>query len=150
MAECLHDNRFSRRHFAHRLWRSIIRLSNYLAHNMLHLRILLLAMLLGLHLPLAAQVYRSVDAEGNVTFSDQPTEGSEAVTIEQPNLSDPVKVPPAQPEPAVEPTPQVATESAPAPSQDQLSDDQYDNDGGAAYWGYRRHLDPVRPHPRHR
>lgn len=31
--------------------------------------------------PAAAEVYRNVDAQGNVTFSDEPSEGSEAVEV---------------------------------------------------------------------
>jgi len=78
------------------------------------LRILLPALLLGLCLPAAGQqVYRSTDAQGNITFSDKPTSGSEAVTIDAPNVADPVAVPPpsAAPEPPPEPKP--AIEAAP-------------------------------------
>lgn len=46
----------------------------------------LLCLLLGLCLPWAgaqaATVYRSIDAEGNVVFTDQPTENSERVELE--------------------------------------------------------------------
>lgn len=31
--------------------------------------------------PVAAKVYRNVDAQGNVTFSDEPTKGAEAVEV---------------------------------------------------------------------
>lgn len=31
--------------------------------------------------PVAAEVYRNVDAQGNVTFSDEPSKGSEAVKV---------------------------------------------------------------------
>lgn len=38
-------------------------------------------LLCALALPASAEVYRNVDAYGNVTFSDEPTEGSEAVDV---------------------------------------------------------------------
>ena len=84
---------------------------------MLKFRILLPALLLGLCLPvMAQQVYRSTDAQGNVMFSDTPTQGSETITIGAPNIADSVKVPPPQPEQAIEPKPEVANEeTAPAP-----------------------------------
>ena len=31
--------------------------------------------------PALAEVYRTVDAQGNVTFSDEPSEGAEAITV---------------------------------------------------------------------
>lgn len=42
----------------------------------------------------AQQVYEQVDSEGNASFSDQPTPGSQAVVIE-PNVVDTEKPPPA-------------------------------------------------------
>lgn len=80
------------------------------------LRILLPALLLSLCLPAAAQqVYRSSDAQGNITFSDKPTSGSEAVTIDAPNVADPVAVPPPSATPVAqpEPEPKPAIEAAP-------------------------------------
>ena len=98
---------------------------------MLKIRILLPALLLGLCLPvMAQQVYRSTDAQGNVVFSDKPTQGSETVDINAPNIADSVKVPAPQPEQAVEPKPEVAKkETAPAPEgespsiQDEVDDE---------------------------
>ena len=55
-----------------------------------------------------SQVYRSTDAEGNVTFSDQPTANSEKEDIPDTNVGDAVKVPP--PEPVVEPEPKIVAE----------------------------------------
>ncbi len=55
----------------------------------------------------AQQVYESTDEQGNVTFSDTPTEGSREVTIDAPNLGDAVKVPP--------PSPDTQTQEAPKP-----------------------------------
>jgi hypothetical protein len=42
----------------------------------MHTRILLTIMLLGSALPCTSEVIRSVDKDGNVTFSDQPVPGS--------------------------------------------------------------------------
>ena len=42
---------------------------------------ILAAALILLTGPAAAEVYRNVDAQGNVTFSDEPSEGSEAVQV---------------------------------------------------------------------
>jgi hypothetical protein len=78
------------------------------------LRILLPALLLGICLPVMAQeVYRSTDAQGNIVFSDTPTQGSETVVIDTPNISDPVKVPPPSATPAPAPKPKPA--AAPLP-----------------------------------
>ncbi len=80
------------------------------------IRILLPALLLGLCLPASAQqVYRSTDAQGNITFSDKRTAGSETVTIDAPNVADPVAAPPPSATPAPEPAPEPkpAIEAAP-------------------------------------
>ena len=71
---------------------------------------------LAMTLPAFAQVYRSTDAEGNVTFSDQPTSESEAVNVPPTNVGDSVEVPPPAPEPAPElkPEPEIATEKLPS------------------------------------
>lgn len=82
-----------------------------------NLRILLPALLLGLCLPVKAQqVYRSIDAEGNVVFSDTPSAGSKTVDIQAPNLADSVKVPPPPAAPAASATPAAATKPTPQPS----------------------------------
>ena len=60
---------------------------------MIKFRVLLLPLLLGLSCTASAQVYKSTDAEGNVTYSDTPSTGSEAVQVEEANVADPVKVP---------------------------------------------------------
>lgn len=83
-----------------------------------NLRILLPALLLTLGLPaMAQQVYRSTDAGGNVVFSDKPTPGSETITIDTPNIADPVRIPPASatPAPAPAPKPEPVIEAVPAP-----------------------------------
>ena len=71
------------------------------------LRLLTLFLLFGLTPPIAAQVYQSTDEDGNVTFSDQPTDDSKKVTIQESNIADPVEVPPPAPEPEPEPEPDV-------------------------------------------
>ena len=71
-----------------------------------------------------AQVYKSYDADGNVVFSDKPTQGSQEVEVTKPNLSDSFEIPPssqaesppetppeAEPEPETE-TPPVAEEGS--------------------------------------
>ena len=42
---------------------------------------LVAAMLVVLASPAGAEVYRNVDAYGNVTFSDEPSDGSEAIEV---------------------------------------------------------------------
>lgn len=67
-------------------------------------RVLLFALLLGLSCTTFAQVYKSIDAEGNVTFSDSPAGGGEVYRIPEINVADPVEVPeyvPPAPKPKV-------------------------------------------------
>jgi hypothetical protein len=53
-----------------------------------------------------AEIYESVDAEGNPVFTDTPTVGAEEVKLQQENIADAVKVPPQPaPEPGAEPPP---------------------------------------------
>jgi hypothetical protein len=92
---------------------------------MLNFRILLPALLLGLCLPvMAQQVYRSTDAQGNIMFSDTPTQGSETVTIDAPNIADSVKAPPPEPEQA----PEVANEETAPKSESTSIQDEVDNE----------------------
>lgn len=53
--------------------------------------------LLSLHGVARAQVYKSYDDEGNVVFSDKPTQGGKEVKINKPNLSDSFEIPPPPP-----------------------------------------------------
>lgn len=46
------------------------------------MRILLLIPVFFISLPLSAEVYRSVDEDGNVIFSDQPSPGAEEIKID--------------------------------------------------------------------
>lgn len=64
-----------------------------------------------------AQVYKSYDADGNVVFSDKPTQRSQEIDISKPNLSDSFDVPsppavesPAEAKPEVDSEPEPATQ----------------------------------------
>ena len=83
----------------------------------------------------AQQVYQSVDEQGNVSFSDTPTSGSKAVTIEAPNLSDAVETPPPSQEAETAPAPasQPATASGEVPADLSTIDDDDDYDDGDWY-----------------
>jgi hypothetical protein len=60
-----------------------------------------------------AQVYKSYDANGNVIFSDKPTQRSQEVDVTKPNVSDSFEIPPPSAEPSSETKPE--TESKPEP-----------------------------------
>jgi hypothetical protein len=67
-----------------------------------------LACVIAIALSAAAQaeIYESVDAEGNPVFTDTPTAGAEEVELQQGNIADSVKVPPQPtPEPGAKPPP---------------------------------------------
>jgi hypothetical protein len=81
--------------------------------------------LIGFSLAAHAQVYRSTDADGNVTFSDQPTPESEKVNVPAPNVGDSVDVPPPAPTPVVEPKPEIAIEELPPELEGELSGTNY-------------------------
>lgn len=67
-------------------------------------RISLFALMFVLSGPAFAQVYKSTDADGNVTFSDTPTSEGEEVQVNEANVADPVEVPEnTSPPPAPEP-----------------------------------------------
>lgn len=110
--------------------------------KMIKYRVLLFPLLLCLSCTAFAQVYKSTDAEGNVTFSDTPTDGGEAVEVEPTNVADPVKVPEnTSPAPAPEPK-VVKTERPPEVT---VEKDYGDDDG---YYGVRPRL-KARRHKRH-
>ena len=88
------------------------------------LRILFFSALLAINFPVVAQVYKSTDADGNVTYSDQPSADSEQVDVPEPNVGDAVKVPESAPAPAPAPEPAVAKEKKP----DDLWDEQSSGD----------------------
>ena len=78
-----------------------------------------------------AQVYKSYDADGNVVFSDKPTQDSREVEITKPNLSDSFEIPPPPPaESPPETKPEAESEPEP-PTQPIADDDSADtnNDG---------------------
>jgi len=77
--------------------------------------------LLGFSLAAHAQVYQSTDAEGNVTFSDQPMPESEEVIVPETNVGDSVEVPPPAPTPVVEPKPEIVIEELPPELEGELS-----------------------------
>jgi Domain of unknown function (DUF4124) len=61
-----------------------------------------------------AQVYKSYDADGNVIFSDKPTQRSQEVDITKPNVSDSFEIPPPPPaEPPLETKPEAKSEPEP-------------------------------------
>jgi hypothetical protein len=64
-----------------------------------------------------AQVYKSYDADGNVIFSDKPTQDSREVEVTKPNVSDSYEIPPPSPaespletKPEAEPEPEPVTQ----------------------------------------
>ena len=99
--------------------------------NLQKLSLIVLASLSTLCLNATAQVYRSTDTQGNVSFSDTPTPGSEAVNIGEPNLSDAVEVPPPSSEPAPKPEPK------PAPATQQSQPEMGNDDDGSGWYGRR-------------
>ena len=76
--------------------------------------------LLGFSLAAHAQVYKSTDADGNVTFSDQPTPEGKEVKVPETNVGDSVDVPPPALEAVVEPKPEIKIEELPAELQGEL------------------------------
>ena len=78
-----------------------------------------------------AQVYKSYDADGNVVFSDKPTQSSKEVDVTKPNVSDSFEIPPPPPaESALETKPEA--ESEPEPVTQPIADDDSadtNNDG---------------------
>jgi hypothetical protein len=99
---------------------------------MIKFRVLLFPVFLCLSCTAFAQVYKSTDDEGNVTFSDTPTDGGEAVEVEPTNVADPVKVPVNTAPP---PAPQPKVVKTERPPEAPVARD-YDDDGG--YYGNRR------------
>jgi hypothetical protein len=76
-----------------------------------------------------AQVYKSYDADGNVVFSDKPTQGSTEIEVTKPNLSDSFVIPPSsQAESPPETNPEPEPEPITQPIADEDSADT-NNDG---------------------
>jgi hypothetical protein len=109
---------------------------------MIKCRVLLFPVFLCLSSTTFAQVYKSTDAEGNVTFSDTPSDGSKAVEVEKTNVADPVEVPENK-SPAPAPEPKVVKTERPP---DVTVEKDYGDDDG--YVGVRPRQ-RVRRHRRH-
>ncbi len=78
-----------------------------------------------------AQVYKSYDADGNVVFSDKPTQRGKEVEITKPNLSDSFEIPPPPPTESP-PETKPEAESEPEPVTQPIADDDpadTNNDG---------------------
>jgi hypothetical protein len=60
-----------------------------------------------------AQVYKSYDADGNVIFSDTPTQRSQEVDISKPNVGDSFEIPPPSAESSSEAEPETKPEPEP-------------------------------------
>jgi hypothetical protein len=97
------------------------------------LRALLYLLLLGSSCTVFAQVYESTDAEGNKSFSDTPSAGSQEIVIPETNTGNAVKVPKPEPEPA--PKPEVVEQPATPP---EAVEGDYNN-GSGNYYRHRRH-----------
>jgi hypothetical protein len=81
-----------------------------------------------------AQVYKSYDADGNVVFSDKPTQDSREVEVTKPNVSDSFEIPPPPPpvESTLETKPEAEPEPEPEPVTQPIADDDSadtNNDG---------------------
>jgi hypothetical protein len=73
-----------------------------------------------------AQVYKSYDANGNVVFSDKPTQGGSEIEVSKPNLSDSFEIPPASP---ALPPPEAVPEPQPIPPKADKDSADTNNDG---------------------
>jgi len=107
---------------------------------MFRFRLVLFPVMLGLSCTALAQVYKSIDADGNVIFSDTPTTDSEEVEITAPNVGDPVEVPANVTAPKPEPK---AVEAQKRESGDELVGEVYVKDDEG-----RKRLRELRPRPR--
>ena len=97
-------------------------------------RTLFLLLLLGSSGNAFAQVYESTDAEGNKSYSDRPSAGSQEIVIPETNTGDAVKVPEPKPEPEPAPAPKVVEQPAAPP---EAVEGDYNNRGG--YYRRRHH-----------
>jgi hypothetical protein len=98
-------------------------------------RTLFLLLLLGSSCTVFAQVYESTDAEGNKSFSDTPSSGSQEIVIPETNTGDAVKVPEPKPEPEPAPKPEVVEQQVAPP---EAVEGDYNN-GSGYYYKHRRH-----------
>ena len=93
-----------------------------------------------------SEVYRSTDAEGNVTFSDQPTANSEKEDIPETNVGDAVKVPP--PAPVEESKPKIVAEEPADVPEGRLVGVEKDDNG--SNWRRRPRVEHYRRNNNHR
>ena len=95
-------------------------------------RVLLLPLLLGLSCSaFAQQVYKSTDADGNVSYSDTPSAGDQAVQVEETNVADPVNV---QKDEAFVPAPEPkVTQQKTSPRPTPEPADNAEDDGNSYY-----------------
>ena len=103
---------------------------------MLKLRTLLMLLTMGLSANSFAQVYQSTDAEGNPSFSDTPSAGSEEIELPETNVGDSVKVPEPSAEPEPKPVPKPEVVEQPAPPTEAV---EGDNDNGGGNYRRRHH-----------
>jgi hypothetical protein len=106
----------------------------YQEGNLSKLRTLLLLLLLGSSCTAFAQVYQSTDSEGNTSFSDTPSAGSQEIVIPETNTGEAVKVPEPTPEPEPAPEPKVVEQQVAPP---EAVEGDYNNGGG--YYRRRHH-----------
>ena len=99
-------------------------------------RILLVSLLLLLSGPVCAQVYKSTDSEGNVTFSDTQTNESQEVQVNEANVADPVDVPENTSPPPAPETKVIKTER---PAEVVVEQDDDDGYRGVRPWAVRHH-----------
>ena len=98
-------------------------------------RTLLLLLLLGSSCTVFAEVYESTDAEGNKSFSDTPSAGSQEIIIPETNTGDAVKVPETKPEPEPVPEPKVVEQQI-----EPTEAIEGDSHNGGGYYRRRHHL----------
>jgi hypothetical protein len=108
---------------------------------MLKLRLVLFPVLLGLSCIALAQVYKSTDADGNVSFSDSPAADSEEVKITTPNVAEPVEVPANVTPPEPPPEPKAVATQKKNPGDELVGEVYVEDDDG------RKRLRELRPRP---
>ena len=102
---------------------------------MFKLRTLLILLTMGLSANGFAQVYEATDSEGNPSFSDTPSAGSEEIELPETNVGDSVKVP----EPSAEPAPKPEVVEQPAPPLEAVEAVEGDYNNGSGNYRRRHH-----------
>ena len=98
--------------------------------SMFKLHTLLILLTMGLSANAFAQVYQSTDSEGNPSFSDTPSAGSEEIEVPETNVGDSVKVPEPSAEPEPAPKPEVVEQPAPPVEAVEAVEGDYNNGSG--------------------